>query len=107
MKNYLLVFLHVACALVLISAACSDTSNKNLKGKWHTKDGNTRLEITAKQFILNEKNTPIAEDYFLKNDTILTSFEGNQPYTRFVIQKLDNGHLKLLYPDSVVVDFVR
>lgn len=48
-----------------------------------------------------------AEDYVLKGDTILTSFNGNQPYTRFVIQKLEDHELKLLYPDSVSIDFVR
>lgn len=106
MKNYLLAFLHVACALVLVSAACSDPAKTNLKGKWHTKDGSTKLEITGKQFIMTE-DTPVAEDYFVKGDSIFTSFEGNQPYTRFVIQNLDEHNLKLLYPDSVMVEFVR
>ena len=106
MKSYLLAFLHVACALVLVSAACSDAGKSNLKGKWHTKDGNTKLEITGKQFIMTE-DTPIAEDYFVKGDSIFTSFEGSQPYTRFVIQNLDEHNLKLLYPDSVTVEFTR
>jgi hypothetical protein len=106
MKNYLLAFVHVACACVLLSAACSDTEKSNLKGKWHTKDGSTRLEITGKQFIMTE-DEPVAEDYFVKGDTIFTSFEGNQPYTRFVIQQLNDHSLKLMYPDSVSVEFAR
>jgi hypothetical protein len=106
MKNYLLAFVHVACAFVLLSAACSDSDKKSLKGKWHTKDGQTKLEITAKQFIMTE-DAPVAEDYFVKDDSIFTSFEGNQPYTRFVIKNLDDHNLKLLYPDSVTIEFVR
>jgi len=106
MKNTLLLLVHVVCALVLISAACSKTPKSNLKGKWHTQDG-TKLEITGKQFIMNEEGTPVAEDYFIKGDTIFTSFEGSQPYSKFVIQKMDDKNLKLLYPDSVSVEFVR
>ncbi|WP_345950407.1 MULTISPECIES: hypothetical protein [unclassified Mucilaginibacter] len=106
MKNSLLVAVHVVCAFILLFAACSDSPKSNLKGKWHTSDGSTKLEITGKQFILTE-DAPIAEDYFLKGDTIFTSFEGNQPYTRFVIQQLDDHNLKLLYPDSVSVAFMR
>lgn len=106
MKNYLLTIIHIACACVLLSAACSDSEKSNLKGKWQTKDGQTKLEITGKQFIMTE-DAPVAEDYFIKDDSIFTSFEGNQPYTRFVIQKLDDHNLKLLYPDSVTVEFVR
>jgi len=29
-----------------------------------------------------------AEDYFVKGDTIYSSFQGNQPYSKFVIQPL-------------------
>ncbi|WP_158827246.1 hypothetical protein [Mucilaginibacter lacusdianchii] len=106
MKNFALIFVHVACAFILFMAACSDTGKSNLKGDWHTQDGSTRLRITDKQFVLlSESDVP--EDYFLKGDTIFTSFEGSQPYTRFVIQKLDDHSLKLLYPDSVSIDFVR
>ena len=106
MKNYLLALVHMLCALVLISAACTNSGKSNIKGKWHAKQGNTKLEITGKQFILTE-DTPIAEDYFIKDDSIFTSFEGSQPYSRFVIQNLDDHNLKLLYPDSVSVEFVR
>jgi hypothetical protein len=106
MKNLALIFVHAACAFILFFAACSDTGKKELKGNWHTPDGSTRLKITDKQFtLLNESD--VAEDYFMKGDTIFTSFEGSQPYTRFVIQKLDAHNLKLLYPDSVSIDFVK
>jgi hypothetical protein len=107
MKNYFLAFLHVACALVLVSAACSDTGKSNLKGNWHTKDCKNKLQITAKQFILNEGGEPVAEDYIIKEDSLFTSFEGNQPYTKFVIEHLDDHNLKLLYPDSTAINFVR
>jgi hypothetical protein len=106
MKNYLLAFVHIACACFLLSAACSDTGKSKLKGKWQTKDKSARLEITDKQFIITEDG-PVAEDYFVKGDSIFTSFEGSQPYTRFVIQNLDDHNLKLLYPDSVTVEFTR
>ena len=49
----------------------------------------------------------IAEDYFVKQDTIFTSFEGNKPYTAFVVQKLDEHSLKLMGPDSVAVEYSR
>lgn len=106
MKTCALVFLHVACAFILISAACSTSPQHNLKGKWHSADGHTQLNITDKDFLL-VNDSPAPEDYFMKGDTIYTSFEGNQPYTRYVIQKLDEHHLKLLFPDSVAVNFVR
>ena len=48
-----------------------------------------------------------AEDYFVKGDTIYTSFQGNQPYTKFVVQILDDHDLKLLSPDSTVMEFTR
>ena len=107
MKNYLLAFIHILFAFILISAACSSPENKkNIKGKWKAKVGNTHLEITGKQFILTE-DEPMAEDYFIKDDSIFTSFEGSQPYSRFVIKNLDDHNLELLYPDSVSVEFVR
>jgi uncharacterized protein (DUF2147 family) len=106
MKTFLLVFIHIACACVLLSAACSSSEKSNLKGKWRTKDGSAHLEITGKQFILTE-DAPVTEDYFVKGDTIFTSFEGSQPYSKFVIQNLEEHNLKLLYPDSVTVEFVR
>ncbi|MFD1258450.1 hypothetical protein ACFQ3S_16715 [Mucilaginibacter terrae] len=106
MKNYLLALVHILCAFVLIFAACTYSGKRSIKGKWRAKQGNTRLEITGKKFILTEE-APIAEDYFIKDDSIFTSFEGSQPYSRFVIQKLDDHNLKLLYPDSIIVEFTR
>lgn len=104
MKTYTLTFIHVACALVLLTAACHKSqSNKKLQGTWKSKDGITSLKITDKQFTLDNE----AEDYFLKGDSIFTSFEGNLPYTKFVIQKLDDNQLNLMFPDSVAVEFSR
>ncbi|QJD94963.1 hypothetical protein HH214_03240 [Mucilaginibacter robiniae] len=106
MKNFALVFVHIVCALILISAACSKSPHRNFKGNWHTQDGHAQLKITDKDFFL-VNDSPAPEDYFMKGDTVYTSFEGNQPYTRYVIQKLDDHHLTLLFPDSVPVSFVR
>lgn len=104
MKTFTLFFIHVACAFILVSAACNKTSgNQKLQGSWKSKDGSTHLKITHKQFMLDSES----EDYFLKGDTIFTSFEGNLPYTKFVIQKLDDKQLTLFFPDSVAVDFTR
>jgi len=77
-----------------------------LQGTWKSKDGKTTLKITSKQFTLDSES-PVPEDYFLKGDTIFTSFEGNQPYTRFVIQKLDDHEMELMFPDSVAIEFSR
>lgn len=111
MKNFALIFIHVACAFVLISAACKSNNNKQvnpkLPGTWKSKDGGTILKITNKQFTLEDGGTPVPEDYFMKGDTILTSFEGNQPYTKFVVQKLDDHNMKLMFPDSVAIEFSR
>jgi len=110
MKNFALIAIYVVCAFALLAGACNTNTkspeNKKLQGKWKSKDGETALEIDAKKFTL-DNGEPIPEDYFLKGDTILTSFEGNQPYTKFVIQKLDDHQLNLLFPDSVTVEFTR
>ena len=105
MKTYASTFILLACACVLLTAACHNNSqpNKKLQGSWKSKDGITNLKITDKQFTLDNE----AEDYFLKGDTIFTSFEGNLPYTKFVIQKLDEKQLNLMFPDSVAVEFSR
>jgi hypothetical protein len=92
--------------LALIFIACSNPVKNKLQGKWHSKDGNTKLNITDKGFIMDDGEA-ITEDYFLKGDTIFTSFQGNQPYTGFVVQKLDDHYLKLLGPDSVAMEFSR
>lgn len=106
MNKYLLIFVHIACASVLITAACSSPVQTKLQGSWKTKDGAVKLNITDKSFTMDD-GEPIAEDYFIKGDTVYTSFEGNQPYTAFVVQKLDEHHLKLIGPDSIAVDYTR
>ena len=108
MKTYASTFIFLACACLLLTAACHNNNNnsqpnKKLQGSWKSKDGITTLKITDKQFTLDNE----AEDYFLKGDTIFTSFEGNLPYTKFVIQKLDEKQLNLMFPDSVAVEFSR
>lgn len=106
MKNIALLIVHFVFAVVLFAAACSGSSKSKLKGRWHAKDGTTELIITDKEFI-SDNDSSAAEEYFLKGDTILTSYHGNRPYTKYVIQHLDAYGLKLLYPDSVSVEFAR
>lgn len=106
MKNYTLVFIHVACAIVLVTAACGDHENNKLRGEWLSADGGIKLKITNKVFTLNS-GAPISEDYFVKEDTIYTSYEGNLPYSKFVVKYLDEHRLKLQYPDSALVVFRR
>ena len=106
MNNAVLILVHIACASVLFTAACSDPVKNKLLGNWKSKDGVTHLKITGKKFSI-DSDSSVAEDYFLKGDTIFTSFEGNQPYTKFVIQSIDNHNLKLFYPDSTAVEFVK
>jgi hypothetical protein len=43
----------------------------------------------------------------VKDDTIYTSFQGNQPYSKFVVVKIDEHQLKLMYPDSSLMEFSR
>jgi hypothetical protein len=105
-RKYLRLFGYAASALVLITAACSGPTKNKLQGKWQSKDGSVKLSITDKSFTMDDGEA-IAEDYFTKGDTLFTSFQGNQPYTKFVVQKLDEHHLKLMGPDSVAVDYTR
>jgi len=104
MKKFALVFVHIACAFVLIGGACKSPANNKLKGTWKSKDGSKKLSITDKSFAVDDEE---AEDYFVKGDTILTSYQGNLPYTTYVVQKLDDHSLKLLLPDSVAVEYNR
>jgi hypothetical protein len=107
MKKFALIFVHIASASVLITAACSYSPVKNkLQGSWHSKDGSVKLAITDKSFTMDD-GEGIAEDYFIKGDTVFTSFQGNQPYTQFVVQKVDEHYLKLMGPDSVAVEYNR
>lgn len=106
MKNLALILVHVACASVLLAVACSSPVKSKLPGNWKSKDGETHLKISDKKFALDSDLT-LAEDYFVKGDTIFTSFQGNQPYTKFVVQQLGEHDLKLLSPDSAVMEFTR
>lgn len=108
MKKYaLLILVHVACAFVLLWVACkSGPGDNKLQGAWKSKDGKTRLKITDKKLTTDDGES-ITEDYFVKGDTIFTSFEGNKPYTVFLVQKLDDNNLKLMGPDSVAMEYVR
>ena len=96
----------IACVLLLLSTACSNPHKGRLQGEWKLKTGETKLKITGKKFAM-DSDLQYAEDYFLKDDTIFTSFEGNQPYSKFVVQKLDDHELKLLSPDSTIMEFTR
>jgi len=96
------------CAAALFLGACSTSVGpERLKGEWDAEEAGIHLKITGNKFIENTGTTPLTENYFVKADTIFTSFEGNLPYTKFVIQQLDEHTLKLLYPDSVAVTFTR
>lgn len=106
MKNYLLILVHVIIACVLLAAACASPEKEKIVGNWTSTDGHTHLKITSNSMIM-DNDVASAEDYFIKGDTIFSSFKGNTPYTKFVIKKLDAKHLSLLYPDSVAIDFTR
>ena len=98
--------LYLACAVALFGIACSNSQKNKLQGTWKSKDGSVKLKITDRSFIMDDGEA-IAEDYIVKGDTVLTSFQGNQPYTAFVVQKLDDHYLKLMGPDSVAVEYSR
>ena len=105
-KNYLPYCIVLVSVIVFVS--CSRPTEKSkLQGNWHSEDKKTGLKITAKEFTLDEGEEPIAENYFVKNDTIFTSYEGSQPYTKFGIKNLSDKSMTLVYPDSTSVNFVR
>ena|ERR1700761_5327344 len=106
MKNYVLIAVHIVIASLLLGMACSTPAKNKIQGEWTSKDGNTKLKITDKGFAMDE-NGSISEEYFIKDDTIFTSFQGNQPYTKFVIQKIETDKLTLLDPDSRQLEFLR
>ncbi|MBB6130198.1 hypothetical protein [Mucilaginibacter lappiensis] len=99
-----------AVGLMLLVFACNRASehqvNKKLVGKWQSKDGETKLEISDKGFTMDD-GKPVTEDYFVTNDTIFTSYQGSRPFTKFLIKNLDDHKLTLFYPDSDVVEFSR
>src|ERR1700753_4372315 len=104
MKNYLLIFIHLACAIMLVTGACSNSLKSKLEGNWKSKDGHGNLKVTNKSVYMDSDE---AEDYVVKGDTLLTSYQGNQPYTPFLIRQLDEHNLKLLSPDSVLMEYTR
>ncbi|HEY0246125.1 MAG TPA: hypothetical protein VGC01_11220 [Mucilaginibacter sp.] len=106
MKNYALILVHVATAFVLLAVACSDPIKSKLQGKWTSKDGKTKLQITDKHLTM-DNDAVVPEDYFVKGDTIYTSFQGNRPYTKFVVHKLENNNLTLIGPDSISTEYSR
>ena len=106
MKNNTLVVVYTLIALVF-TACTSNPVNRKLEGTWQSKDRATKLIITDKGFTTEEDGKPVTEDYFVKKDTIYTSYEGSRPYTTFYIKNLDDHKLILLYPDSDVVEFSR
>ena len=74
MKNLALIFVHVASAAVLMVVACSDPVKSKIQGKWISKDGHTKMQITEKQITMDNDGV-IPEDYFVKGDTIYTSYQ--------------------------------
>lgn len=108
--NMIKIYLPFAVLLSVITALCScnhSTFKNKIQGNWKSEDGKTKLKITTKDFVLNEWTEPIAESYFVKEDSIFTSYEGSQPFTKFVVKNLSNKSLTLVYPDSTSIKFVR
>jgi hypothetical protein len=67
MKTLALIMIHIVIAAILIMGSCSGPVKAKLKGEWKSKDGQTVLKITAKQFTMNS-DSPVPEDYFVKDD---------------------------------------
>jgi hypothetical protein len=112
MKTYALVAVHVIFAILLFSMSCSapvegkSPLKDKLQGSWISKDGKTKLKVTDKGFAM-DNNAEVPEQYFVKDDTIFTSFEGNQPYTKFVVKHLEGNKLTILDPDAITIEFTR
>ena len=107
MRIHPLIYIVTTGLLMLMSVACTNNKgNTKLVGVWISKKDGSKLKITAKQFTM-ESDAPDAEDYFVKGDTIFTSFEGNLPYTKYAIKQLGEHSLKLLTPDSTTVEFSK
>ena len=104
MKNTALILIHVWGAISLCWMACSsNTAGKKLEGEWRSKDG-AKLHITGKKFAMDQDEE---EDYFVKGDTIYTSFQGNLPYTKFALKGVDDHTLKIVGPDSVAMEYSK
>jgi hypothetical protein len=99
------ILVNILFASILLQA-CAHPPKGKLQGEWKNKHGEAKLKISSKKFAM-DSDLDYAEDYFVKGDTIFTSFEGNQPYSKFVIQKLEEHELKLLSPDSTIMEFTR
>jgi hypothetical protein len=111
MKIPPIVYIIISALLMLLSVACSQKkdsgnskTNPKLIGTWTAKSDGSKLIVTDKTFAMD---SPDPEDYFIKGDTIFTSFEGNLPYTKYGIQKLDDHTLQLFTPDSTSVVFTK
>lgn len=105
-KSYLYIAV-VFLSLIIFSSCTHSTLKNKIVGNWRSADGKTKLKITQKDFTLDEGEEPIAENYFVKGDSVFTSYEGSEPYTKFVIKNLSDKTLTLVYPDSTSVSFVR
>jgi len=106
-KIFPYIFVGFACIIISLSVACNgNKSNPKLIGVWKSKADGSLLKITDKQFTM-ESDAPDPEDYFVKGDTIYTSFQGNLPYTKYAILTLDDHALKLFTPDSTSVEFIK
>ncbi|MGI4806101.1 MAG: hypothetical protein ACRYFL_15150 [Janthinobacterium lividum] len=106
MKKRYLILATVVIGAGIMAACNSSAVNKKLLGKWSSQDKKTNLQITAKEFILDE-GEPLAESYFTKGDSIYTSYEGSEPYTKFVVKNLTDKSMTLVYPDSTAISFFR
>jgi len=106
MKKFAPIFAAVAGMLLVYSCSTTPAPNKKLEGNWKSKDGSTKLSITDKDFIMDDGQAS-KEDYFVKNDTIYTSYQGSRPFTKFGIKELTDNKLTLCYPDSDIVEFSR
>ena len=108
MKFKLPLFFVCTCAILLFITACKQKHGGNTKllGQWHAKKDGSLLKISNKTFTL-ESDSPDPEDYFVKGDTIYTSFQGNLPYTKYTIKKLDEHNLDLFTPDSLLVSYTK
>ena len=104
-KNSMLLLL--LFFLVVLGCRQQSSAKNNIRGKWHSEDGKTRLTITQKEFTLDEGDEPIAENYFVNGDSIFTSYQDSRPFTKFTIKNLSDKNLTLVYPDSTLVKFMR
>jgi len=106
MRKVALITVHFLTAVVLVTVACTDHVVTRLKGNWIANNGLHKLKITDKTFAIDAE-AEITEDYFVKGDTIFTSFKDNLPYTKYIIRKLDDKHLVLIDSDSTSLNFKR